>query len=100
DDDISSEDENDDTSNEPINTEQVEPSDEVVIEAYTGNWPTVPTEQKEPDILNFDKETQNRIEMEVAIRSATGLDDNMVVWWLSNGGNEQVIATVSDRQET
>lgn len=96
---ISPENDNDETSNE-INIEQVEPSDDNVIEAYTGNWPAIPTEQSEPDILNFDKDTQNRAEMEAAIRSATDLDENMVVWWLSNGGNQQVIATVSDRQET
>lgn len=94
-----SENEND-SSNESIKTEQVDPSDDNVIEAYTANWPTIPTEQTEPDILNFDKETQNRSEIEAAIRLATGLDESMVVWWLSNGGNQQVISTVSDRQET
>lgn len=84
---------------EPIVTNQVEPSDDNVIEAFEGNWPPIMTEQSEPDILNFDRDSQNRQEMELAIQSAIDITDP-IIWWLSNAGHQQVIATVSDREET
>lgn len=31
----------------------------------------------------------------------TGIpEDNMIEWWVGNGGDQKVVATVSDREET
>lgn len=87
---------------EDTKIESIEPSDDNVTEAYTGNWAPVKTTQQEPHITNYDSGSQDRTEMEEAIKLATGLgqEDKMVVWWLENGGDQQVVATVSDRNET
>lgn len=75
--------------------------DENVRKAYEGNWPAIGTEQEGPHTVNFDKGSQDRIEMKQAVVSATGLDtDNMVEWWVGNGGDQKVISTVSDPDQT
>jgi len=77
-----------------IIVEPLEPNDDNVIEAYTGNWEPIGTEQEEPHTTQFDKETQDWYEMEQAIRLATGLDE-MITLWIGNGGEQKVIGTVS-----
>ncbi|SET62372.1 Protein of unknown function [Oceanobacillus limi] len=75
--------------------------DQNVIEAYTGNWPPIGTEQEGPHTTQYDEGTQDRIEMEEAIRVATGLsEDDMITWWLENGGEQKVIGTVTNNQQT
>jgi len=87
--------------NENIDIETVEPSDDNVSEAYTGNWEPVGTEQEGPHTTNFSDGSQDRIEIKRAASIATGInEDNMVEWWVENGGDQQVIATVSDKDET
>lgn len=86
---------------EEIETETAEPSDDNVAEAYTGDWSPVGTEQEGPHTTTFDEGSQDRIEMRRAITQATGLTgDDMIEWWIENGGDQKVIATVSDTAET
>lgn len=82
---------------EPVVT-QVETNDDLVIEAYTGNWEPIGTVQEEPHVTQFKKETQDWLEMEQAIRYATGLDD-MITWRIGNNGEQKVIGTVSTRDQ-
>lgn len=105
--------EDEDTSEEPdeqeskdedddkVKTEQIETDDENVAEAYTGNWDPVGTEQQGAHTTNYDEGSQDRNEMEQAIVLATGLqEDNMTTWWVGRGGDQSVIATVSDTDGT
>lgn len=78
----------------------LEPSnDDNVISAFSRNWDPIGTKQSEPHTIQYDKGTQDRNEMEEAVRLATGLDD-MIVWWLGRGGDQKVIATVSSSDQT
>lgn len=88
--------------NEDIVTEETEPSDENVEEAFTGNWPAIDTTQSGPHTTVYDKGSQDRIEIKEAVSLATGINGNdMIEWWVENGGDQQkVIATVSDQAET
>ncbi|GGA69032.1 YrrS family protein [Ornithinibacillus halotolerans] len=80
----------------PVNSE-----DENVISTINDNWEPVGTEQEGPHSINFTEDSQDRIEMEKAVLHATGLaEDDMIPWWLERGGDQQVIATVSNRAET
>lgn len=75
-------------------TEPIESTEDNVIEAYTGNWEPIGTKQEEPHTIQFDKNTQDWLEMEQAIRLATGLDE-MTTLWIGNGGDQKVIGTVT-----
>ena len=88
--------------NEDIVTEETEPSDDNVKEAFTGNWSPIGTTQSGPHTTVYDKGSQDRIEIKEAASLATGIPgDDMIEWWIENGGDPQkVIATVSDRAET
>src|SRR5699024_10244213 len=87
--------------NQEVDTEQVEPSDDNVIEAYTGDWQPVGTEQSEPHTTNYSDGSQDRQEMRKAVAAATGLDENnFIMWWVERNGDQSVINTVSDPNET
>ncbi|MFD1335390.1 YrrS family protein [Oceanobacillus iheyensis] len=87
--------------NNNVETESVEPSDENVSDAYTGNWDPIGTEQEGPHTTTYDDGSQDRIEIKEATSMVTGIDaDNMVEWLVENGGDQKVIATVSDKDET
>ncbi|WP_010650988.1 YrrS family protein [Oceanobacillus massiliensis] len=89
------------TTEEDIETEPAEPSDNNVAEAYSGNWDPIGTEQTGPHTTNFDDGSDDRIEVKRAAAMATGIaEDDMIVWWVDNGGEQKVIATVSDKAET
>ncbi|WP_099158586.1 YrrS family protein [Virgibacillus ndiopensis] len=93
----------DDSSNNntEVEKEPVESDDANVESAYTGNWEPIGTEQQGPHTTTYDEGTQDRIEMENAIRVATGLQDgDMITWWLENGGDQKVIGTVSNNAQT
>lgn len=82
---------------EDVETEQVESDDENVIEAYEGNWKPVGTEQEGPHTTDFDRDSQDWIEIHEAVVYATGLDENnMTTHWVGNDGEQKVVATVSD----
>ncbi|WP_106497068.1 YrrS family protein [Lentibacillus sp. Marseille-P4043] len=98
----SNEQENDTESNTNVETEQIEtPDDANVTEAYTGDWQPIGTKQQGTHTTNYDEGSQDRIEIEQAIRLATGLEEgNMTTWWLERDEDQGIIATVSDHGET
>lgn len=94
------EDESEEEDHQMIETTEVEPSDDNVIEAYTGNWPTIETVQEGPHTTSYSDGSEDRIEIKEATMLATGLNENLVEWRVENGGDQKVIATVSDHEET
>ncbi|MFB4166556.1 YrrS family protein [Virgibacillus sp. JSM 102003] len=87
--------------NSEVETEQAEPSDGNVTEAYTGNWKPVGTEQTGQHTINFKDGSQDRKEMRKAAAVATGLDEeSLIMWWVSRDGNQKVLATVSNSENT
>ncbi|RDW19266.1 hypothetical protein CWR48_09485 [Oceanobacillus arenosus] len=87
--------------NEKVKTEPAEPSDNNVEEAYAGDWKPVGTEQTGPHTTTYDEGTADREEMKQAVSVATGLaTTDMIEWWYENGGDQKVIATVSDNAQT
>lgn len=81
-----------------IKTKSVKSSDDNVAEAFTGNWKPVGTKQSGTHTTNYDEGSQDRKEMDNAIKSATGLS-NMTTWWIERGGEQKVIATVSNKSD-
>lgn len=87
---------------EEVKTEPVESTDDPnVIEAYTGNWKPVGTEQTGPHTTTYDDGSADRIEIRQAVTYATGLaEDDMIEHWIGNGGDQKVVATVSNNEIT
>ncbi|WP_227934863.1 YrrS family protein [Alkalihalobacillus deserti] len=72
------------TEEEPIEEEETE---EKELESVPdGEWEPIGTEQTD-FTPNFSSGSTNWSEMEKAIRYATGLDHNMTVWRIENGGS-------------
>lgn len=92
--------ENANEENIEVETEQVDPSDDNVIEAYTGDWQPIGTEQEGPHTTNYDDGSDDRIEIKRAVMSVTDLGDDMIEWRIGNGGDQKVIATVSNPEQT
>ncbi|MEN2765906.1 YrrS family protein [Ornithinibacillus xuwenensis] len=91
------------TTNDNVDKEPTEPNsdDDNVIEAYTGAWQPVGTEQTGPHTTQFVTESQDWKEMEKAIRLATGLsEEEMETYWIGNGGDQKAIGTVTNKAET
>ncbi|WP_174613887.1 YrrS family protein [Virgibacillus ihumii] len=81
--------------------QKVKPSDDNVVKAYTGNWQPVGTEQTGPHTINYNEGSQDRIEMRKAISTATDLNsENLIMWWISRNGDQKVVVTTSDANET
>ncbi|MFB1050737.1 YrrS family protein [Paraliobacillus sp. JSM ZJ581] len=84
-----------------VNLEKIEVDDELVINAYTGNWEPIPTKQSEPHEISWEQESQDWKEMLEAAKLATDIDpDNMSYLWVSGDGPQKVIATFSNKAET
>ncbi|HLT57066.1 MAG TPA: YrrS family protein [Bacillota bacterium] len=84
-----------------LQKERVESTDPLVVEAYVANWQPVGTEQAGPHTIDYDDGSQDRIEMRKAIIAATNLpEDNLIEWWIGRDGDQAVVATVSDKEET
>ncbi|HEX6595109.1 MAG TPA: DUF1510 family protein [Bacillota bacterium] len=96
DEDDESDDEDDE---EEVEIEQIESSDDNVVEAYTGNWSPIGTEQQGEHITQYEKGSQDWKEMHEAIEVATKLqEEHMITHWIGNDGEQKVVATVSDRE--
>lgn len=52
-----------------------------------GEWEPIGTVQEEPFIAVYDKNHVNWEEMTRALQYATGIGDDIVIWWLGNGGD-------------
>lgn len=77
--------ENMESGEEPIEEEELEEEELELVP--DGEWEPVGTSQTE-FTPNFSSGSTNRIEMEKALRYATGLDHNMTVWRIENGGSQ------------
>lgn len=86
----------DEAENDPSNVNE----EDNVLDSYTDDWPVIPTQLETPDYYNFSEASQNRQEIEQAVKMATQLSDDMIVWWLANGGPGKVEATVASRDES
>lgn len=94
-------DEDDDAKSGDVKKEKIEdPDDDNVSEAYKGDWKPIGTDQEGEHEINVDDGTQDRKEIEEAAGVGAELDEeNMVPWWLERGGEQEVIATVSDKDD-
>ena len=89
------EDENDEE--QDVILEEIESDDANVIKAYKGNWDPVGTEQEGPHTTTYEEGSTDRIEIQRAVVMVTGIEeDNMIEHWIGRGGEQEVIATVSD----
>lgn len=99
--------ENEETNDEETDDEEVEDplADEVldddnVIETFTGDWDPVGTDQDEPHEVNYNNDSVDREEMALAVELATDIPaDDMVTWWVGNGGDQKVEVTVSNNAQ-
>jgi len=91
---------NEDENNEDAELEETKPTDENAVEAYTADWEPIGTEQEGQHTTNYNDGSQDRQEIREAIVQITGLNpDDMIEHWIGNGGDQQVIATVSDSSQ-
>ncbi|OLO38804.1 hypothetical protein BTR23_11115 [Alkalihalophilus pseudofirmus] len=94
----------DETSKNEIENEELREEEEEESfndEVRPGDWQPIGTVQSEPFELesqHFSKDHVNWKEMTHAIQYATGLDDDITIWRIENGGNPQsAVGTVSGR---
>lgn len=84
-----------------IETVETEPSDDDVVQAVMGNWPPIGTEQTGPHTTNYEDGSEDRIEIKRAASKVTGIpEDDLIEVWIGNGGDQKVVATVSNRAQT
>ena len=60
-----------------------------VPQVENGQWEPIGTVQSEPFVAVFEKDHINWQEMTKAFQYATALGDDMIIWWVENGGNHQ-----------
>lgn len=86
---------------EAIEKEFIETADSNVKEAYTANWKPVGTVQSGPHTVVIEQGTQEWSEIMQAVTLATDIPENEIIaWWVTRGGEQEVITTVSDKAET
>lgn len=80
-----------------VTTKEVSSDDPNVKKAYTGDWKPIGTEQTGEHTTSYDAGSSDRIEIKQAVAQAIKMDeDEMIEYWIGRGGDQQVIATVSD----
>lgn len=75
--------------------EEVEEVEEELEPVPDGEWEPVGTEQTGEFTHDFSRGSRNWTEMETALKQATGLDNNMVIWRLENAGPTSARGVVS-----
>ncbi|WP_117169154.1 YrrS family protein [Paraliobacillus sediminis] len=86
---------------EDVKLEEIESDGENVINAFTGNWQPIPTNQEEPHEIVWEKNSEDWEEMMAAAGLATGLTtEDMIYLWVAGNGEQQVIATFSNSEES
>ncbi|MDQ0205452.1 YrrS family protein [Alkalicoccobacillus murimartini] len=98
------EDDEDPSDNEEDQTDEDETNEDAENEEDTqeeGDWEPVGTEQTGDFSPNFTEGSQNRIEMEAALQSATGISaGDMTLWRIENGGSPTTaVGTLSDSSD-
>lgn len=84
---------------EEVVIQQVDSTDENVLEAYTGNWQPIGTTQEGPHTTNYNSGSTDRIEIKNAVSLVTGIDPaQMIEHWVGNNGEQKVISTVENKQ--
>ena len=84
-----------------VKTEKAESSDDNVASAITGNWKPVETKQEGEHTTDYNNGSQDRIEIKQASANATDLSvGDMIEWRVENNGDQKVVATISDTQQT
>ncbi|WHX27586.1 YrrS family protein [Virgibacillus halodenitrificans] len=90
-----------DEEQEEIEKQEVDSSDENVLKAYTADWKPIGTEQEEPHTTNYSDGSQDRIEIKEAVLMVTDIpEQNLVMHWVGNGGDQKVEATVSNEDNS
>lgn len=83
---------------ENIRLQALTTTDPNVKEAYMADWPAIGTKQKGKHTVTYKDGSDDRIEIKKAISYITDLEeDNIIEHWIGNGGDQKVIATVSDK---
>src|SRR5699024_7769934 len=78
--------------NNKIEITEIHSSDPNVIEAYTGDWQAIGTDQEGPHTTVYTDGSQDRIEIKQAVLSITELNEgDLVEHWVGNGGDQKVI---------
>lgn len=84
-----------------VKTEEVKPSDDNVASAVTGDWEPAETNQKGTHTTNYNGGSQDRTEIKQASANATNLSaEDIIEWRVENNGDQKVVATISDTQQT
>lgn len=97
---IGQSDQQDEIADNSLFIEYVDSVDDNVIEAYIGHWEPMETSQTEPHIIDLSEQSIDRKEIIRAILHVTELEaDNLVEWAIQKDEDNQVIATVSDKDE-
>lgn len=86
---------------ETADVEEAESDDPLVEEASTGNWSPIGTSQTGEHTTDFSTGSQDRTEINEAVRSVTGLSaGNMTEWWVGGNGPSQVTVTASTNDQS
>ena len=92
--------ENEENEESDITIEEIESDDENVITAFKGDWDPVGTEQEGPHTTTYEDGSDDRLEIRRALVMVTGIkEDDMIEHWIGRGGDQEVIATVSDHAQ-
>lgn len=66
-----------------------------------GAWEPIGTTQTGDHVTNYEDGSADRTEINQATAAATGINaSEMIEWWVGNGGDQQVTATVSDKAKS
>lgn len=80
-----------------VTLREVHSDDSNVVKAIEGDWDPIGTEQEGPHTTTYEEGSQDRIEIREAVLMVTDLEeDNLVEQWIGRGGEQKVIATVSN----
>lgn len=84
---------------EEVTLQRLTTTDKNVEEAYIADWPAIGTKQTGKHTVTYEDGSDDRVEIKKAISYVTELnEDNIIEHWIGNGGDDKVIATISDKE--
>lgn len=87
--------------NETVTLEEVGSEDENVTQAFIGDWKPIGTNQEGTHTVSYQEGSKDRVEVKKAVSVVTEIpEEDMIEWLIENGGDQKVIATVSDKIES